>query len=391
MATTGSLTFDCPWCGAISPVPGNHMGEHFPCPECKKGTKLTGKNTSSRPTTAAPPDAPHLTGDRTFDCPWCGAISSVPSSHLGESFRCPECAKGTKLTSTNTRRALVTAPPPDAPHVEASSSGGARTVALVALLAIGGGAAWYFLAGPGASSDGGVKTQPVADRPSGASPVAPLASAMADGAVPAMDAGSPPPSMSEAVEPTTADTSAAADAELKKKAAETAVLLAEQALAAADKVLEDWRQAHPGALEAGDAAVALGEATAEIDRRLADKALVPDQERATPDQIRAVDAAVRAFLDASPARRAAASSVLEAMRSDHGGREVAGVTDWHELHVSGDGFRRAAAALTGSLGALAASVPAELVKTATDAAEALRAAKARLEREGGAASPTPTK
>ena len=136
MTTIGVRTFDCPWCGAISPVPGDHLGEHFVCPECKKGTKLTERSTSTRAATAAPPDAPHLSGDRTFDCPWCGAIASVPSSHLGEGFRCPECAKSTKLTSTNTRRALVTAPPPDAPHPAPAGAAGSKGLVVVELLAI---------------------------------------------------------------------------------------------------------------------------------------------------------------------------------------------------------------------------------------------------------------
>ena len=110
--TTQVRTFDCPWCGAIAPVPADHLGEHFPCPECRQATKLTSKNTSNRPPTAPPPDAPHTSGHRTFDCPWCGAIAPIPASHLGERFHCPECGKETKLTPTNTRSAALTAPPP---------------------------------------------------------------------------------------------------------------------------------------------------------------------------------------------------------------------------------------------------------------------------------------
>ncbi len=126
-------TFDCPWCGAISRIPSDHMGEHFTCPECKKATKLTDKNTSALKPTEPPPDAPHLTGDRTFDCPWCGAICSVPSQHLGEHFTCPECKKATKLTPQNTRRTDVFTPPPDAPPPEWEVARARRTKVLIAL------------------------------------------------------------------------------------------------------------------------------------------------------------------------------------------------------------------------------------------------------------------
>ncbi len=393
MTTTGTRTFDCPWCGAISPVPGNHLGEHFACPECKKGTKLTEKNTSTRAPTEAPPDAPHLSGDRTFDCPWCGAIASVPSSHLGEGFRCPECAKGTKLTSTNTRRALITAPPPDAPHPVEATPGGAKALLVVAVLVMAGGGAWYFLAGPGAAKEAEPKTVTVGPIPGRSGP--PWKPTAASDAGPAAEP-SPIPT-SERPAPTDSATGPASDAPildpgdkaaLSKAAAEARVLLAEQQLALANKALEDWRQAHPGALEAGETARALGESTAEIERRLADKALIPDPAKATPEQVRAADAAVRTFLEASPLRAAAAASVLEAMRSDHGGREVAGVADWRELHVTGDGFRRSAAALVGGLEALASTVPADLVKAAADAAEEARSARLAF---GPEPTATPTK
>ena len=144
--TTQVRTFDCPWCGAIAPVPADHLGEHFPCPECRQATKLTSKNTSNRPPTAPPPDAPHTSGHRTFDCPWCGAIAPIPASHLGERFHCPECGKETKLTPTNTRSAALTAPPPDAPHVEAK--GGGRGVLVAVALVTLGAAVWWFAGRP---------------------------------------------------------------------------------------------------------------------------------------------------------------------------------------------------------------------------------------------------
>lgn len=383
MATSGTRTFDCPWCGAISPVPADHLGEHFECPECKKGTKLTEKNTSTRAPTAVPPDAPHLSGDRTFDCPWCGAISSVPSSHLGEAFQCEECSKSTKLTSTNTRRAAVTAPPPDAPHLPAGGGvGGKIAVAAIALLAAGG--IWWFTAGSG----GETPAKPDESAAVGKGPAVAAPTPSTPAAVPTPPPTSPgtpvpPPAPPSSMAPDStggtppAPSPADAEREAAAKLAEAdraqKFLLAEQAVAVATKRLAEWGDAHPGALEARDLAAALTEMSTAIDRALADQA--PDAAKATPDQMRAADAAIRAFFDGDAARKRAAEAVLVAMRSDHGGREVAGVTDWRELHVAGEGFRRSAAGLRAGHEALASTVPADLVQAVADAVKARDALK----------------
>src|SRR5262245_38742963 len=174
-------TFDCPWCGAISPVPADHLGEHFPCPECKKATKLTAHNTSDLPPTAAPPDAPHLSGDRTFDCPWCGAISPVAASHIGDRFHCPECGKETKLTATNTRRGELTAPPPDAPHVEPRKGGAGVLVGALVVVLLGVGA-WLALrpaeSGSSGSSDKSNDKESAAAEPREGTSPSPTAPAM---------------------------------------------------------------------------------------------------------------------------------------------------------------------------------------------------------------------
>lgn len=383
MTTTGTRTFDCPWCGAISPVPASHLGEHFACPECKKGTKLTEKNTANRAVSATPPDAPHMSGERTFDCPWCGAIASVPSSYLGEGFACPECERSTKLTATNTRRAAVTAPPPDAPHPGVSSGAGPKILAAAVVAAVGVGA-WWFLAGPGAkkpdSNTSVAKDVGTIDKAPGVNPStrsSPSGPAASSGTPLAMTPDVPPgPAPVGPSAPVDADRAEAARLAATQLAVQ--IELAEQWLASQTKALADWSDAHPGALDARDVAAALGEVVAEVDRALADKALIPDPATATPEQVRAAAAAVRAFIEASPARQKATLAVVEAMRSDHGGREVAGITDWHEVHVAGEGFRRGAAGLRASLEVLASTVPADLVKAVADAAAARDALKAPL-------------
>ena len=387
MTTTGTRTFDCPWCGAISPVPADHMGEHFSCGECRKATKLTEKNTSTRGPTEIPPDAPHLTGDRTFDCPWCGAISSVPSSHLGEGFECPECKKHTKLTSTNTRRATVTAPPPDAPHdALGSGTGGGKALVAVAVLVLGGGAAWWFTAGPGGTPATETVTNTVVvtrdtvriDVDRVKPPTVPVPGAVSAPVAPAMPTGVSPVPVPTGPLPEPTDGAEAARVMLAAKvaAADLKRATADASFEGAKAALEAWSKANPGALDAHDLLPALGETSAEIDRALADKALIPDPAKTSPDQVRAVDAAVRRFVEASPARARVAAAVLDGMRADRGGREVAGVADWKELHLTGDGFRRAAGTLSASWQALAGSVPADLVKALADAAAARDAAKA---------------
>ncbi len=95
----GHLTFDCPWCGAISGVQPELIGEHFECVECGKETKLTDQNTRHAHLFEPPSDAPHLDDSpRPFTCPWCGDHAEIPPTHLGEYYDCKECHKRTKLT-----------------------------------------------------------------------------------------------------------------------------------------------------------------------------------------------------------------------------------------------------------------------------------------------------
>ena len=77
----------------------------------------------------------------TFDCPWCGAISGIDASHIGEHFTCPECHRQTRLTEKNLRKRPVTAPPAEGPrHVERAARRrlllGVSAVAGVIVLAV---------------------------------------------------------------------------------------------------------------------------------------------------------------------------------------------------------------------------------------------------------------
>ena len=377
--TTQVRTFDCPWCGAISPVPADHLGEHFPCPECRQATKLTSKNTSNRPPTAPPPDAPHTSGHRTFDCPWCGAIAPIPASHLGERFHCPECGKETKLTPTNTRSAALTAPPPDAPHVEAK--GGARGVLVAVALVTLGAAVWFFAGRrseptPSAASAerpyvGRTGTDrpepPPVDEPPEAPPAAPAPPVPAPGTAPAAMTEPPPPAA-----PTPPDVERVArQAEVAEavEAAAEATRRHEAALAA----LSAHLAAHPGADRAAADAAAFDTLRAER-ARLATGAT-------TVAAVRAARTAVVAYVEADPARVALADRVLAWLRSDLDGREAASAATWRDLHWSGDGVDRALAALTNAASAAAVPPPADLVRAEAD----LRRAREEATRRADAA------
>lgn len=371
--TTQVRTFDCPWCGAISPVPADHLGEHYPCPECRQATKLTPKNTSNRPPTAPPPDAPHTSGHRTFDCPWCGAIAPIPASHLGERFHCPECGKETKLTPTNTRSAALTAPPPDAPHVEVK--GGGRGVLVAVALVTLGAAVWFFAGRPSEPTPSAASAErpdigrkgadrpeppPLADPPE-APPAAPAPSAPA----PAAMTEPPPPAA-----PTPPDVERVAlQAELAKatEAAAEATRRHEEARAA----LAAHLAAHPDADRA--AADAVGFDTLRAERaRLATGA-------ATVAASRAARTAMVAFVEADPARVALADRVLAWLRTDLDGREAASAASWRDLHWSGDGVDRALSALTNAAAAAAVPPPADLVRAEADLRLAREAATRRAD------------
>jgi len=412
VSATHNRTFDCPWCGAISPVPSDHLGEHFMCGECKKATKLTDKNTSSRKPTDAPPDAPHLSGDRTFDCPWCGAISSLDSSHLGERFHCTECNKETRLTATNTRRAPITAPPPDAPPPAPTSSGKGVMVALV--LAAAGIGAWWFLRDEG--------TSPTAKEPSGATeigraPGAPTPTGPDAAMTPATPEPPEPPETPEGamapdatlpapVPPGTpagptpspmpsdegmgvvgppappAPPSALEEAQAVLAAATSRRAAALEKEYAARASLDDWKRENPAAAVAAEHMPGLLEIAAEAKRVADEKQVIPEPEKATPEQVRAYDAALVAYTAASPARTKAAEQVLAWLRADPFGREGHGIADWKGLHFAGDGVKRAFVALEQVWGPGAAMWPVDLanaLQTATAEGEA--AQKAVLDAE----------
>lgn len=410
MTANPQRTFDCPWCGAISPVPADHLGEHFTCPECRKATKLTEKNTSDRKPTEAPPDAPHLSGDRTFDCPWCGAISSLSSSHLGERFHCPECNKETKLTATNTRRAPITAPPPDAPPPASGSSGKGMLVALV--LAVGGIGAWWLLRDPGTSSTAkqpsgateigrtpgaptpptpGASTQPTPGAGPGPGAGSPGGSRTPEGTPAAVGAmtpdaapgATPPPAPSPAAmgaDGAPSPAVEAAQAVLGEAMRRRSAALEKQYAALAS--LQDWKQENPAAAVAAEHMPGLRELVDEA-KRLGDaKQLIPEPGKPTLEQVRAYDAALVAFTAASPVRVKVAEQVLAWLRADPFGREGHGLADWKGLHFAGDGVRRAFAALEQAWGPGASMWPADLAKAAeAAAAEGDAAQKAVLDAE----------
>jgi hypothetical protein len=381
-----SRTFDCPWCGAISPVPADHLGEHFACPECRKATKLTEKNTSALRVTDAPPDAPHLTGDRTFDCPWCGAISSVPSSHLGERFHCPECARDTKLTPTNTRRAPITAPPPDAPPP--AEAGAPKGLLVMAGLVVAGVVAWGIASAVGSSPPEPERTAggpgpsvvratpppvPTPTTPPKPPPELPPSAesptpAPTEPTPPAPDAPPPVPAPGSG-EPNKVDERAAAEREVAAAEREVAEASrkagsdAETSLARERALAKDPELAAAHARQAAFAS-ALG--------------AVPPVAAGSVDAIRAYNAAVAKELAKTPAGAEAAEAVRTRMAAEAHGRGVAGLA-WQDLDFHGDAFVRAAAAQreawTAALGRL--GPPAE----STDAAQRRRAeADERLRR-----------
>jgi hypothetical protein len=384
---SGQRTFDCPWCGAISSIPASHLGEHFPCPECKKATKLTPKNTTSLPPTAAPPGAPHLSGDRTFDCPWCGAISSIPSSHLGEHHVCPECQKRTKLTEKNTTRRKPSEAPPGAPHVEPAKPAPARTGLVVALLVgLLGVGAWvaFGMRGDGGDHEGpereGTPTpvasggDPAARPPRTGEPRAPEPSASTPGAAPAAGTEGTPAAPAPPADPATAER-----------------VRARERLARAEKALSE--------AEARLAAARAPAGGADVARLRADVAAAKDVQRqiaslaeganpAAADAARGRNLALLQYLQDASARTRVAEAALERLREDPAVREVVGVS-WTELDFQGFAFRRALGELVSaweSAAGAAAPAPgadAEAVRAVEAARREDSEARAALEALGG--------
>jgi transcription elongation factor Elf1 len=402
-------TFDCPWCGAINLVDPSQIGQHWQCPECKKSTKLTASNTSDRPPTAPPPDAPHLSGDRTFDCPWCGAISSVPSSHLGERFACPECRRETKLTSTNARRAPITAPPPDAPPAAPPPAKGVGiAVAVVAVLA--GLGLWMAFAG-GSSGGGGGSTRsgdaaPTADgagteRPPatvnpnaktpGGPPPMPTPPSRGGMDAPAMPEPTAPPAALEgadpdakpapALSPEEADRAAKVD-KARLEAAATAAILLERSRAREDAfvALGKWMESNPEYVAASAERTALGEVRAEGKRLLEAKELIADPAAPTPAGVRAYNAAVATFVEANPERVKAVEAVIARMKADATTAGEVADRAWKEVNFFGPGFSRTLESTADARAKeMAAMLPADLSKGLADATADESAAKKAAE------------
>lgn len=389
------LTFDCPWCGAISRVPASTLGEHFPCPECKRVTRLTEANASDRPPTLPPPDAPHLSGDRTFDCPWCGAISAVPSSHLGERFHCPECGKETKLTAANTQRAPVTAPPPDAPHVP--SGAGRRALALVAVVVVIGVVIWLVVGGgdsgskevgrggstPAAMDSGTKPPPPMPTPPTGPEPgmTEPgMDTASPAGMAPPMPApppGTPEPGMTEPTPvppptvPATPDPLEVARAEWL--AATTVAAEKNAALQKAEAAIADWRNKNPEASAAAADLPALQDFLAEAKRLLDAKDPISDPKKPTPTQVRAYNAALAKFAGEKAERVRAMERLLDGMKKDAKTASEVADREWKDLNFFGGSVRNALA-----------HAAETWIRVATPPAD-LEAVRAVAAREAGAA------
>ena len=383
-----SRTFDCPWCGAISPVPADHLGEHFACPECRQQTKLTEKNTSTRHVTETPPDAPHLSGDRTFDCPWCGAISAVPSSHLGERFVCPECSRDTKLTPTNTRRAPITAPPPDAPPPE--PTGAPKALIAVAAVIVVGIAAWAIASSGGGEEAKGTETgtipttMPVTPSPSKTQPpktpptphdvpstgAAPAPTPTPPPPPPPIDVSPTPPAPGTpaGAEPTKVDERAAAEREARE--ASRVVATEAESLVALWVGLRPVLAADPELATAVEGQEALAKALA---------AVPPPPSGASAGAIRAYDAAVAKSIGGAPAAVKAVEAIRERMALEDHGRAVAGLT-WQDLDFHGDAFHRAATAQRGVWSAALGRLPPDFVKARAEGERRLSEAQTRSDR-----------
>jgi hypothetical protein len=361
----GQRTFDCPWCGAISSIPADHLGEHFTCPECHKATKVTEKNTSSLPPTAPPPDAPHLSGDRTFDCPWCGAISSIPSSHLGEHFTCPECHKATKLTEKNTTRRPPTEAPAGAPHEEKV---GGRGVLVVLALALVGAGLWLALGRGRGGEPEQVDTIVSSPPPSTGLPPGPAPTPTPTPAVPSTPPPGPTAGPPTPLPPPRAEGEAVERARARVTDASARLSVAQARLTAARSRLSGYSDEAAEAARGNLAALrqVASESAAQREK------LGPD---ATPEQARAHDLAMVLFVDGSPARVRVAEAALALLRKDLYGREVAGAASWRETSFFGPGFRRALATLEAEWAGAAKPAPPEVRDEEAKAAKAVEDAR----------------
>ena len=295
----GHLTFDCPWCGAISGVRPELVGEHFECVECGKETKLTEQNTRHAHIFEPPKDAPHLDdAARPFGCPWCGHHEEIAPTHLGEYYDCPECHKRTKLTSR-------TLPSPEAVAEQAKQETAkpSRAPLVLAALVVVVGVVVFLLSQGGddggtTTDEGGRRTAAVdeASTDEGTTPEAPEGGGTEE----------PASTTPEAEQPTAEPTVEEAPKSVARKLAEARLAKAVENEEAARAALDALLAERPELVEA-TAAQAVRESLLARTQELRGEA------RASPAEVRAFNETVQAFVATDPARVAVAEALATAL------------------------------------------------------------------------------
>jgi hypothetical protein len=306
----------------------------------------------------------------TFDCPWCGAISRAEETMLGEHYVCPECHRGTKLTEVNTRHRDLTEAPPDAPHHAEPASSTSRLPLALGLLLLAGGAAWFLFGRGGGSGDASPAPTTTADRaadrvpvekgatPSGEPRPAPEPTPSSTGA-PAPSTAPPPPP------PPDAEARVAAKARL-----EEATLARDRARAHHEGVQarwEAWRSEQPRVAAALEDQAGVNALLAEVRRR--HQAAPPT----SPAAARSFNEGVRAFVAADEARTRVATRVLERVRAAPGAPPLSAAT-WEGLNFVH--LEAALLAWLPELDLLAAQVPGDLRRDLAEAERRLADAEA---------------
>jgi len=377
----GHLTFDCPWCGAISGVDPTHLGDSYECPECHEHTKLTDENTRRGHLAEATEDAPHPDEARhetsewesygkgavTFDCPWCGAISGVDPSHIGQSFECPECHNKTKLTKENTRSTPVTEAPPDAPHHAAGSKTpllvGAIGVVVVIVAAI------IVLAG-GGGEDQGTTPQPapkdVALQPP--PPEEPGPTEPGPGDVTPPDEAPPKEGPPDEAPPKEAPPDEAPPDETPPVEPQPdPVADAKAALEAAQKALADWETAHPGEMEV----LRLRKVGADLSEQVKALLVAMRGDEVTPALARQFNTNMREFIAVDPQRIRVAQYLVTHL--DRDGVKPHLLHGWEGLNFYAPRVREPLLEVCGAWGGAEIKDHADLLKTVEDAKAALEA------------------
>ena len=294
----GHLTFDCPWCGAISGVGPELVGEHFECVECGKETKLTEQNTRRAHLFEPPKDAPHHDDSpRPFHCPWCGRHTEIPPTHLGEYYDCPECHKRTKLTERTLPTTDVV--PSETGTVAATGHRPAWPLALAAVVVVGA-VLWALLGGGGDDEttprDGGVAVVEEAGDAAGGPEV-----------VDPEPATGPSPGVSPA--PVEAGAEEEGRKSVGRKLAEARYAKATTASEEARSKLDAWLAAHPEVVQALEVQ-AVREA---LHARAQELLAALDTQAVGPAEVRAFNQALSAYVGEDPGRIALAESLLAAL------------------------------------------------------------------------------